>query len=249
MIPAHSILNYTIKIIYMNKNHFVIFILLIAFLFINSNCTKPIITPALLSTPTHLKMADANANITIELPASSIMLNGRAKPASFNTHIILTAWKKIIGPSACVIENANSIQTKVSNLEKGIYKFELSVWDNAGHFDIDTMTLNVVDPSGTDKHILFEGIEMTDDSGPLGGYICLEIENFNEFIPVNTLFSVYMKLSSFSSWELVNSYPQNNSAFAGYAYFIQGNATSSLIITEVPYGFNSVDQRDVKIAY
>jgi len=202
---------------------------------IHSNCKKQIVEPMEDLLPLRLKMADANADITIELPSNRIVLNGRAMSYYQTKQITQTSWKKISGPSSCIIENANSIQTKVSNLEKGTYQFELTVYDNSRNFDIDTMTLNLVDPSGTNKQIFFGDMKMIGDHDPLWASFYLAIENFHEFIPVNTALTVYLKMEPSSNWEQVILYPQNDPFFTGYVYFNPTNFNNaSLIIKEFP---------------
>lgn len=223
-------------------NSFIVIVTIVSN-FITVGCKKPNMIPPKPPVSYLLNLGDANADITIELPSNSIMLNGRIETNHSNSQINLVTWKRISGPSGCVIANANSIQTKVSNLEKGTFQFELSVFDHLGNYDIDTMTLKVVDPSGANRQIIFEKIKLT-----VEGYTFLEIENFYEFVPVANPFTVYMKKHSSSNWIQVNSYPQNDPSFSGYAYFINNNSTFT--ITDYPDGFSSsTETMDVKIVY
>lgn len=231
---------------FMKKHNSTIAILLLLSLF--GGCKKSVGEPPKPPPPSRLKMGDANADITIQLPSNSIMLNGRIDPNRSNGQITQVKWKRIGGPSTCIIEHAALIQTKVSNLEKGTYQFELSAYDHLANYDMDTMTLKVVDPSGTNRQVIFENIKMTLDGGPLGGYTFVEIENFYEFVPAANPFIVYMKKHSAGNWLQVDPYPQNDPSFSGHAYFIYNNSTFT--ISDYPDGFSSYGETiDVKIVY
>ena len=90
---------------------------------------------------------DANMNITIELPMNFAVLNGEA------TREAKVKWEKISGPASYLLENPDASKTKVTNLEKGVYKFKLSVTSNSGQTGSDTMTLIVQDATSTKKQI------------------------------------------------------------------------------------------------
>jgi hypothetical protein len=224
-------------------NVIVLFIIVI----VNTHCNRPVIEPTNVP-PLRANLADANADITIETPATSIMLNGRAKPYNASGHLVIAKWNKISGP-ACIIENPQMLQTKVSGLEKGTYKFELNIWDNGGYFDIDTMTLHVVDPGGPNTQILFQNMKMIVEDGPLDMYRFFLIENFHEFVAPNTTFAVFIKLGTSPNWESVVAFPPGNPSFTGLAYSINTNNDPSLTISELPDGFASTVPSDIKIVY
>lgn len=52
------------------------------------------------------------------------------------------SWVKIAGPSAGTISNASAMQTSVSGLTTGVYKFELKVTNSAGLVGKDTVTIS-----------------------------------------------------------------------------------------------------------
>lgn len=52
-------------------------------------------------------------------------------------------WRKVSGPSQFRIESPDSAVTKITNLEAGIYQFELKVTNSNGLSGRDTMVLTV----------------------------------------------------------------------------------------------------------
>ncbi|MEO6219503.1 MAG: kelch repeat-containing protein, partial [Ginsengibacter sp.] len=54
------------------------------------------------------------------------------------------AWAKISGPATFNIEHTNDVQTQVTNLIEGVYKFELTVVDKEGLSAKDSMQINVI---------------------------------------------------------------------------------------------------------
>ena len=233
----------------MKEKNIAAYLLFLLVLVSSSHCTRPVVDRG-YQPLTQVSMADANADITIETPANSIMLNGRAKPYYPNSQISTVSWKRISGSANCVIDHPQTLQTKVSNIEKGTYQFELYVRDNTGHFDIDTMKLKVEDPTGPNKQILFLNMKMIIQPGPLDDYRFLEIENFYEFVSPNNPFAIYIRMDSSLNWEPVVPFPQNNPFFSGYAYRVDNNNNKpSLVITEAPDGFISIKTPDIKIEY
>jgi hypothetical protein len=233
------------KIIILSRSFFLGFIIMVY-----TDCNKPAIETATQNGFTRVNMAYANADIIIETPANSIMLNGRVKNNGWNHNIILSVWKKIKGHANGIIENPNSIQSKVSALEKGVYEFELTVWDNQSHYDTDTMTLIVEEPAATPKkQVTFLNMKMIVDSGPLFGYNFFAIEHFYEFVPPNTPFEVFIKMQPSINWQPLILFPQNDPQFTGYAYSISNNGAGSLQIDNFPDGFNFICTADIKIVF
>jgi len=86
--------------------------------------------------------ANAGHNETVTFAANSINLSGSATTADGN--ILSYLWTKISGPIPDVIANINSDSTSVTELDLGVYQFELKVSDNNGTTSIDTVTITVI---------------------------------------------------------------------------------------------------------
>jgi hypothetical protein len=91
--------------------------------------------------PNQAPTANAGADATITLPTNTTSLNGSATDADGT--IASYVWTKIAGPTAGAISNANAAVTAATGLVQGVYRFELSVTDNSGATDKDTMQVTV----------------------------------------------------------------------------------------------------------
>jgi len=87
-------------------------------------------------------VANAGPDQTINFPTNGVMLDGSASTDPDN-NITGYAWTKISGPSLFKITDAIGVQTQVTNLIEGVYKFELKVTDAGGLIDKDTMQVTV----------------------------------------------------------------------------------------------------------
>jgi len=87
-------------------------------------------------------VANAGPDQIINLPTNTVNVNGSASTDPDN-NITVYAWTKISGPSSFNIVNANTVQTQVTNLVEGVYKFELKITDAGGLFSADTIQVIV----------------------------------------------------------------------------------------------------------
>jgi hypothetical protein len=87
-------------------------------------------------------VANAGPDQIINLPTNTVNVNGSASTDPDN-NITGYVWTKISGPS-CSISNANAVQTQVTNLIEGVYKFELKVTDAGGLSSKDTVQVNIL---------------------------------------------------------------------------------------------------------
>ena len=92
--------------------------------------------------PNILPIANAGSDVTLILPTNSTTLNGTSSIDPDGT-IISYNWRKISGPQSHNIASPNAATTLISNLVGGIYQFELSVTDNNGATDKDTVMIQV----------------------------------------------------------------------------------------------------------
>ncbi len=104
---------------------------------VTKDTVKITVNPA----PNKVPVANAGADKTITLPTSSITLNGAG--TDLDGTIAVFAWEKIIGPGSATIASPNSPTTSILNLQQGVYQFVLTVTDNNGAFDKDTVKVTV----------------------------------------------------------------------------------------------------------
>ncbi|HZV44298.1 MAG TPA: S8 family serine peptidase, partial [Saprospiraceae bacterium] len=86
--------------------------------------------------------ADAGSDQSITLPDNSVTLNGSG--TDIDGTITRFQWTFISGPSQPIVQSPRKPQTTVSNLDSGVYQFQLLVTDNenATGRDIITVTVN-----------------------------------------------------------------------------------------------------------
>ncbi|MET0462280.1 MAG: PKD domain-containing protein, partial [Chitinophagaceae bacterium] len=88
-----------------------------------------------------LPVVNAGSDITITLPVSSATLVGTASDPDGN--IAASAWTKIAGPTSYTIQAPAQLQTGLTNLTEGVYRFVLTVTDNRGGVAKDTVQVTV----------------------------------------------------------------------------------------------------------
>ena len=155
-------------------------------------------------------------------------------------------WSKKTGPTSYTIENPNSIKTKVSNLEKGVYEFELTVSYDNGLIAKDNVRFTIDSISNNSNEIIFQNKIWL----PIW-YYNIEINDFNLLISQNN-FKVYIQRVNNPEWIEVKHYSENLTS--NYEYFIETRPDGagmyrygSLYISY--YGSDTNDKPSVRIAY
>lgn len=108
-----------------------------------------IVTVQAPATPGNIApVVNAGSNMTTNLPANSVTLNGSAS-YDIDGSIISYKWSKIGGPAQFVIANDTAASTTVSNLTAGTYQFRLEATDNGNATNSDTVTVQVIAPANS----------------------------------------------------------------------------------------------------
>jgi hypothetical protein len=89
-------------------------------------------------------IADAGADITIQVGTTSVRLDGSASKDPDGT-IAAYRWTKISGPSAFNLSTWDTATTSLSQVVAGVYVFRLTVTDDKGATGTDTVTVTVLD--------------------------------------------------------------------------------------------------------
>ncbi len=103
---------------------------------------------------------NAGTDITINLPTNFVAVKGNATDADGT--VVSYAWTKISGPAQFDITAKTSASTTITNLEEGIYEFQLQATDNSGASgkDIITITVNAAPPATDLRPIADAGDDM-----------------------------------------------------------------------------------------
>ena len=87
-------------------------------------------------------MSNAGRDVTMQLPENSVTLDGRG--STDDTRVVAHQWRQVSGPRNIGIGNEESALLELSNLKPGEYEFSLTVFDQDGLFDDDTVKITVV---------------------------------------------------------------------------------------------------------
>jgi len=156
--------------------------------------------------------ANAGADVTITLPASSVTLNGSG--SDMDGTITAYSWSKVSGPASGTFSSTSVPNPTVSNLTQGTYVFRLTVTDNGGATGTDDVTVTVnPSPSGyitlpakieAEHYTAMNGVltESTSDAG--GGQNLGWIDNgdwmdYNVNVPTAGTWTIKFRLAAGST--------------------------------------------------
>lgn len=191
--------------------------------------------------------AIAGEDIVLILPVNYCILNGSA---SYTDPIgkLFQTWKKISGPTGYSIVSPNSFKTKISNLDSGKYEFELTVTDQNGITNKDTVFVTVGSLPANPTEKIFNNLIWISGT--------IEIKNFDLMVPRGTVFKIYIQIGNSLNWQEVLPILSNPDDWGPpYEYFVKTKPDGagmynygSLYI--ISYYENDVSDRpSVKIIY
>ena len=171
------------------------------------------------------------------LPADSFELYGWSSPDPYAT--ISCMWRKISGPSSYKINSPNLLRTRVNDLVKGVYEFELTVKDDSGSIDADTMSVIVGEMST--REIYIKNVNWGYDGFTVGSFIY--VTNIYNLIPVGSVFKVFVNRNMSGEWVEAKGYWRWELEEAPYTLTIYD---SYIIISTLSREF---PQTEIKIIY
>jgi hypothetical protein len=163
--------------------------------------------------------ANAGEDLFVWPPVNEVTLNGSYLDPENNVQYV--GWTMISGPSSVKFSNQASLSTKVSDLEAGVYQFELSVTDDWNLFVNDTVFV-FVGALANSTEIIFRDLKWI-----TRWYNNVEIKNFASNGTPTGLFKVFFQRDNDPAWKEVlsadnPSLPQN----AVYDYFVIATPSS-----------------------
>lgn len=170
--------------------------------------------------------ANAGADITISLPANSTTLNGSGSSDPDGT-ISTYSWSWISGPAQYNIASPSSATTGLNNLVQGTYSFRLTVTDNAGATDSDTVqvTVNAAPPPTNIAPVANAGtdivITLPTNTTTLNGNASSDADG-------SIVSYSWSRISGPAQFTLANA----NAAATGLSNLVQGTYAFRLVVTD-----------------
>lgn len=217
-----------------------------AALLINSGCNEEALPtgPSSIPPPTYtvppaaeppapLPAVSAGEDLQVIWPTDFCWLSGNySYVKALDIEKIL--WEKISGPSSYILEDPESLRTKVSNLEKGIYEFQITITNKKGLIGKDIAKIIVREMSASPKEIVFKDTAWV---CPMGCHV--EIANLYSQLPAGSVFKIYIQRDNSVNWQEVIHESSQSSADTSYTYTLyNGNlfifSYSSSEMTDTP---------------
>jgi hypothetical protein len=154
------------------KMKYLLFLITVAFGLITA-CNKDAIYPGPGTGAPGNRAPNVNAgeDFFVWDPVNEAILSGFYSDPENNVSAI--SWAKIFGPNSFTFANKESLSTKISGLEKGLYQFELTVTDDKNFFDKDTVSVFVGALSANANEMIVEDLKWISP-----WYNSIEIKNF-----------------------------------------------------------------------
>jgi hypothetical protein len=188
-------------------------------------------------------VAHAGVDQTVILPVDYTFLDG-AGSSDRDNNITGCLWKLVSGPSTnIIITTPYELRTRISNLVKGNYLFELTVADNVGPNSKDTVQVSVIEPNYSNSEIIFR-----DQPWNYSWIKEIDLNNILSYLPPNSFFkNIFIKRDYSTEWELVVPLNKLNPSYNRYTYDFGNNILA--IYPDGSPGFKIDDAPDIKIEY
>jgi hypothetical protein len=191
----------------------------------------------------------AGNDTTLLLPSNSVVLKGVATDAESN--ISSYEWHKTYGPSKYILSTPHLLETTVSDLESGIYVFELTVRDSGGLSAKSQVMVYVTEivKSGSHQVAVFKNCTWI-----FPWYSSIEVANIFSLVSPTDSIKVFIQRDNNLVWIEVPKSNFDSDFQASYEYFIEKRPDGagmynfgSLYIFY--YGNDTYDTPDIKIEY
>jgi hypothetical protein len=176
-------------------------------------------------------------DLIVHFPADTGYLYGGVYDPDNN--IATIQWTKIAGPPSFDIVRPDSIFSRITNLGKGVYKFEIKVIDSLGLSARDTNTVIVGELPANPQEII-----LTNQPWGCHWDCYIQIERLYSTIPPDRVFKVFIKRDNSSNWHEVVPADQMILQSSLYGYGLR-KGVLWIYYTE----FDISDTPDIKIVY
>lgn len=160
------------------------------------------------------------------------------------------AWAKIAGPDSYVFENRESLSTKVSGLEAGVYQFELTITDQKNFTDRDIVTVYVGESTTNPNEVIFKDLDWVSISPWYPG---IELKHFVGNVSPGSAFKILIQRDYDATWSEVPATNQVSLPANGlYDYMISSIPEDSFDDNSLylfNYGNDTYDTPNVKIVF
>ena len=223
-------------------------VLILPFLFLYlTACTKKEATgitapsPVVQVNSSVAPVAYGGIDKTLFLPTDSCELAG----SYTGTNVQSVVWRQLSGPGSRM-ERTDLLATKVTNMEKGVYAFELTVTNSSQQKGKDTVIVTVSDNTG--PALIFDELTWI-----FPWYAAVEVQSFLTQVPAGVEKKVFIKRGFQTAWSEVPPL-SSNSHNHPYEYFLETRPDGagmynygSLYIFY--YGSNTSDKPSIKVVF
>ncbi|MCH4551055.1 PKD domain-containing protein [Aestuariibaculum lutulentum] len=178
----------------------------------------------------------AGTDKLVFLPNNSCRLNGWASYQVVNPPVKYR-WDKIAGPDSFHFVSPDSLSTILNELEKGMYKIEITCIAANGYIAKDTCSVIVGQFPSPSNFIVFNN-QKWDGTGLLWGAQIL-IPDIYQYIPIGGVFKVFLRRLNSETWEEI-MFDDHDSLIS--AHLFNGNLGIYSNVEET-------DSPDIKIEY
>ena len=104
--------------------------------------------------PAPVPVAITGRDTTIHFPGGWAWADATASYPTGGASIVAYHWQQLAGPTTAIIGKSDSVKTGITNLEPGVYHFQLGITDSKGQQDTAIFTVTVLNDMRYQKSIM-----------------------------------------------------------------------------------------------
>ncbi|MEP6725594.1 MAG: T9SS type A sorting domain-containing protein [Bacteroidota bacterium] len=154
---------------------------------------------------------------TINFPGGYAILDGSNSYGTGGADIVSYHWQQLSGPTTSLIGNAEISKTNATNLEPGVYTFQLTIIDNYGQKETSAFKVTVVSTTRNNKNVTLYPNPCTDR---INVHIVADSSG-SSMVRITSLSGVIMIKQSFEKNQLVVDVPVIVSRLSAGMYIVE----------------------------